>query len=175
MSTYLPSGAPPTAREASALIYATERPDAGVMRLMMCLEASGRSAYEDLADGAPCAEVAVLFRANAREELAHAHRLRKALKLVTGVDFPVPADADNPYVESRRGTAITPDVLLAMAASERNGEALYFRWADNAGHDEVARLFRLNGAEEAGHSARLERAAGVLEAGVVETERSPPR
>lgn len=162
MDDLLPTGAPTAAKEASARIYACVYPDVDVLRMMMLLEASGRSAYEDLAREARDEAVAKLLRANAREEMAHAHRIRLALKILTGTDFRIPTEAKNPYVVSRRGTELTQDLLGAMAASERNGDALYRTWAANARDPEVAALFTQNGIEEAGHSARLEEAASRL-------------
>ena len=57
---------------------------------------------------------------------------------------------------------VTPEVLRGLAKGEFSGEQLYESWAANAGNAEAARLFRLNGKEEADHGNRLIEAAARL-------------
>jgi predicted methyltransferase MtxX (methanogen marker protein 4) len=159
----LPPGAPNTVEEVSARIYSTTCPGIDDLRLMALLEASGKGAYEDLALAASNSRVADLLRQNGREELAHAHRVRKALKILTGVDYDVPPLERNPYYKRREGVKLTPELLRTMAASELNGEALYRTWAAKIGNAEAAALFSRNGVEERVHGARLEEAAALME------------
>jgi rubrerythrin len=162
MSELLPLNAPKTVKEASALIYSTGEPDIEVLRLMVLLEASGLGAYEDLALSTQNPDVAGLLRQNGREELAHAHRVKKAIYILVGIDYEIPPLEMNPYYERRTEVALTADMLRTIAQSERRGEALYQTWAASTESAEVADLFMLNGVEERGHSARLEKAAELL-------------
>lgn len=164
MANVLPDNAPATALDVSAKLNAVQRPDAEALRLMLLLEVTGKGVYEDLAGEAGDPRVAALLRANAREEMAHAHRLRKALKILSGVDYEVPSTAENPYRYPQDGVAVTADLLRSMAASERGGESLYKLWADHAPSPEIAKLFLQNAAEEGAHGARLEEAADVMAA-----------
>src|SRR5471032_768204 len=77
-----PAFLPASAGEAFRHINAVTAPTIDDLKLMVYLEASGEVGYGDLADGAPEA-VAKLLNANGREEVAHAHRVAKAIRLLT--------------------------------------------------------------------------------------------
>jgi len=94
----LPASAPEKAGEAFAHINAVISPTLDDLKLMVFLEASGLAAYYELAESAPNAEVRSLLEANGREELAHAHRVSKVIKILSGEDFPPPNAEDNRYV-----------------------------------------------------------------------------
>ena len=134
--------------------------------MMVLLEAAGQEMYRVTAEGSQHAAVTVLLNHNGREEMAHAHRVAKAIKAISGEDFPPPEAADNPYLQ--QGTppfaAITRESLTKLAQGEFGGEALYEGWAANTDNAEAARLFRLNGKEEAEHGKRLLEAADLLAA-----------
>lgn len=164
MNRHLPAGAPETSREAFAIINAVTAPTIDQLKMMVLLEASGLGAYGDLAAASGHEGVAALLNSNGREELAHAHRVKKAIEAITGEVYEIPSLEENPYYARAEGVAVTRAMLAGIAAAEFGGEKLYETWAENIGNDEAARLFRLNGREEAQHGARCQQAAELLPA-----------
>ena len=161
----LPDGAPATLGEAFAIINSATHPTLDVLRLMVLAEAAGKTLYEDLAAQVPDDAVKALLCHNGREELAHAHRVSRAIGKLTGTDYPVPEPAENPYLQAPSSArAVTLEMLMGLAASEFGGEALYEAWALNTTNADVAVLLRQNGREEADHGARLQQAAELLKA-----------
>jgi hypothetical protein len=158
----LPAHLPQTVDGASAHINGITKPTSDDLKLMVCLEAAGQGFYAAFAEAAPNDEVRAVMMKNGQEELGHAHRVVRALKLVYGEDFPVPEPADNPYYAKPEGIVLSPEMLRGIAATEVAGDMLYDTWATNLGHEEAGRLLRLNGREERGHSERMERAASLL-------------
>ena len=164
MNRFLPAGAPATSREAFAVVNAAVKPDTMVLKLMVLLEASGLGGYGDMAAACGQAEAAALLNRNGREELAHAHRVRQAIRALTGEEVEIPSLEDNPYYVPARDMTVTRAMLAKIAAAEFGGEKLYETWAAEIGNDEAAALFRLNGREEAEHGARVQQAAALLPA-----------
>ncbi len=160
----IPAGAPATLNEAFKHIAALDNPSVEDLKVMVLLEAAGLQLYQDMAAGADRDDIHAILLHNGREELAHAHRVAKAIGKITGVDYPVPAPEENPYLAGApmEPRPITAEVLQALAQSEFNGEGLYERWASNCPNAEAAALFRLNGREESEHGARLQEAAALL-------------
>ena len=156
-----PSYLPQSAGEAFKHINAVTAPTLDDLKLMVYLEASGQVGYGDLAASAPSEAVANLLNANGREEVAHAHRVAKAIKAIYGEEFAVPAPADNPYAKSAT-RKLDRAVLEGLVKAENNGKALYDTWANNTANTEAAALFRQNGIEEAKHGARAAEAIGLL-------------
>ncbi len=164
MPTQLPAGAPATIGEAFAHINALTSPSVDDLKVMVLLEAAGLDLYRGMMPGTDNAEVAALLEHNGREEMAHAHRVSKAIKAISGEDFPPPEAANNPYLATPfPGMAVTADGLRGLSQGEFAGEGLYERWAENSDNAEAARLFRLNGGEERDHGERLLKAAALLE------------
>jgi len=155
-----PKFLPESAGEAFKHINAVTAPTLDDLKLMVYLEASGQVGYGDLAASANAA-VAELLNANGREEVAHAHRVAKAIRLIYGEEFVVPAPADNPYAKSAT-RKVDRAVLEGLVKAENNGKTLYDSWADNTANQEAAALFRQNGIEEAKHGARAAKAIGLL-------------
>ena len=87
MATQLPAGAPSTIGEAFAHINAVASPSLDDLKVMVLLEAAGLEMYRGMVPGTDNAQVAALFEHNGREELAHAHRVSKAIKAIGGEDF----------------------------------------------------------------------------------------
>ena len=158
----LPAHLPQTVDGATAYIFGVQTPSSDDLKLMICLEAAGQGFYAAFAEAAPNDEVRAVMMKNGQEEVGHAHRVSRALKLVHGEDFAVPEPADNPYYARPTGVVLSKEMLDGIAASEIAGDALYDRWATSLGHEEAARLLRLNGKEEKGHGERMERVAGLL-------------
>jgi rubrerythrin len=159
----LPASAPEKAGEAFAHINAVTSPTIDDLKLMVFLEASGLAAYNELARSAPNDEVRGLLEANGREELAHAHRVAKVIKILSGEDFPPPEPQDNRYVATV-GRPLDRELLNFLVTAEDNGNALYQAWAENIGNAEAAELLRQNGKEELRHGERAKQAAQLLPA-----------
>jgi rubrerythrin len=165
MTVTLPEGAPETLGAAFAHIGGVTAPTITDMKVMVLVEAAGLALYEATAQATDNADVQALLRHNGREELAHANRVSKAIKAITGEDFLPPEPADNPYLAGPiPSTPVTPEGLRKTSEAEFGGEHLYELWASNINNDEAARLFRLNGKEETDHGNRLLEAARLLEA-----------
>lgn len=143
-------------------VYGITKPSADDLKLMVCLEAAGQGFYGAFAEAAPSDEVRAIFARNGQEELGHAHRVSRALKLVYAEDFPVPEPENNPYYAWPKDIVLSKAMLEGIAESEFAGDKLYDAWATNLGHEEAARLLRLNGKEEANHGARMQHAASLL-------------
>lgn len=162
----IPAGAPDTLMAAFQHIAKLDDPSVDDLKVMVMVEAAGLRLYQDLAAGTDRQDVHALLLHNGREELAHAHRVAKAIGRLTGTDYPVPAPDENPYLAGPQSPPkpVSVDTLEALAQAEFNGENLYERWASNCKNSEAAALFRLNGKEEAEHGARLQQAAALLRA-----------
>jgi rubrerythrin len=160
----LPAGAPAIMTEAFKHIASLDSPSIDDLKVMVMLEAAGLRLYQDLAAGTQRTDVHALLLHNGREELAHAHRVAKAIGKLTGTDYAVPEPEENPYLAAPQqpAKALTVDSLHALAQAEFNGEHLYERWAASCENAQVAALFRQNGREEAQHGARLKQAAELL-------------
>ncbi len=165
MNVTLPAGSPQTLGEAFGHIYTVEKPTMDDLKVMVLVEAAGLTLYENTAKGTDNQAVKDLLLHNGREEMAHAHRVSKAIRAISGEDFPPPAAADNPYLKgSIPTTPVTPEGLIKTSEAEFGGDALYARWADAIGNEEAAALFRQNGKEESDHGNRLLAAAALLTA-----------
>jgi rubrerythrin len=161
----LPEGAPATLSEAFARISTCKNPSLFELQLMVFIEAAGKELYGALAADAPSDAVKELLLANGREELAHAHRVSRAIGHLTGTDYPVPAAEDNPYLAGPIAKRqLTSTMLTGLAQSEFAGDDLYKQWSDHCANPSAAELFRQNGREELRHGGRLQEAAQLIEA-----------
>jgi rubrerythrin len=158
----LPAHLPQTVDGASAHIYAVTTPTADDLKVMVFLEAAGQGYYGAFAEAAPNDAVRAIFNKNGQEEVGHAHRVSRALKLLFDEDFGVPEPADNPYYAWPTDVVLSKEMIGGIAHSELAGDRLYDLWATNLGHEEAGRLLRLNGREEKGHGERMLRAADML-------------
>ncbi len=162
--SHLPASAPATTGEAFAHINTVTAPTLDDLKLMVYLEASGQTAYYELAKASDSAEVRALLEANGREEMAHAHRVAKAIELISGEPFPVPAAAENPYAKPSGRTTIDRALMQYLVTAENNGNDLYESWAKATANPEAAALFRQNGKEEIRHGERAAQAMALLPA-----------
>ena len=165
MTQALPAGAPTTIGAAFARINSVTAPTIDDLKIMVLLEAAGLALYEGLATETDNAAVIVVLHHNGREELAHAHRVAKAIHAISGEDYAPPSADENPYLAvAMPKMPVTAASLKGLAQGKFGGEALYESWAANIGNEEAARQFPLNGKEEAEHGNRLLEAAALLEA-----------
>ena len=165
MTTQIPAGAPATFGEAFAHINAVTAPSLDDLKVMVLLEAAGLELYNGMQAGTDNPDVAAMLAHNGREEMAHSHRVSKAILAISGEIYAPPESAANPYLAGPLpAPPVTADTLKDLAQGEFSGEELYERWAANCDNPEAARLFRLNGGEERDHGNRLLEAAALLEA-----------
>jgi rubrerythrin len=165
MTTLLPAGSPQTLGAAFAHINSVTAPTLDDLKVMVLVEAAGLELYRGVASGTDNPAVIALLDHNGREELAHAHRVSKAIAAINGEEFLPPAAEDNPYLAGEMPQiSTTAEAFRGLAQGEFSGQALYESWAQNSENPEAARLFRLNGKEEADHGNRLLEAAALLEA-----------
>ncbi len=164
MTVALPAGAPQTLGEAFGYINTVTAPTIDDLKVMVLLEAAGLELYRSISAGSDNPAVVALLEHNGREEVAHSHRVAKAILAISGEPFPPPEDPDNPYLNGPMlEFPLTAEGLRGLAQAEVAGEQLYECWAANCDNAEAARLFRLNGKEEAEHGGRLLEAAALLE------------
>ena len=155
---------PATAEEAFMKIGSTATPTVDDFKLMIYLEASGQGYYGALAEAAPTDEIRELLNSNGREEMAHATRLQRVIKKMTGEDFAIPEPADNPYYDPPANVELTREMLETIAQGEFGGDALYGAWADSLDDEECAKWLRQNGKEETRHGERAMKVADLLDA-----------
>jgi rubrerythrin len=157
----LPANAPDSPGAAFAHINAVVSPTIDDLKLMVFLEASGQAGYFEIARSAPNDGVRDLLRANGREEMAHAHRVAKVIKRLSGDDFPPPSDDENPYARPS-ARVVSRELLEMLVAAENNGNELYETWASHTADAEAAALLRQNGKEEVRHGERARQAIALL-------------
>jgi rubrerythrin len=165
MTVTIPAASPQTLGEAFRHIYTVETPSIDDLKVMVLVEAAGLTLYAETAKGTDNQAVKDLLNHNGREEMEHAHRVSKAIRAISGEDFPPPDAADNPYLKGTiPSTPVTAEGLIKTSEAEFGGDALYERWASGIGNEEAAALFRQNGKEESDHGNRLLAAAALLAA-----------
>ena len=163
MAIQLPTGAPQTLSEAFGYISGLTAPTLDDLKMMVLVEAAGQELYFDMSAGSDNPAVVALLEHNGREELAHSHRISKAILAISGESYPPPEASDNPYLDGPMPKVpLTVEGLHGLAQGEFSGEQMYETWAASTPNEEAARLFRLNGKEEADHGNRLLEAAGLL-------------
>ena len=153
--TQLPAHMPSDGMSAYAYFKTVTKPSIDDLKGMMFLEASGQGLYDALIDLADSAEAKEILARNGREEQAHAHRLRRAIKILSNETVEVPSPKDNPYEGGLGFDALSREVLEGLIAAEDDGKSLYDGWADALDNEEAAKLLRQNGKEEAGHAVRV--------------------
>jgi len=158
----LPDNLPDNAGLALAHLARVEVPTVDDLKLMVLVEASGQCFYEGLAEATDHAEAGALLRQNGREELGHAHRVRRVIEELTGEPFAVAAPEDNPYFQSMKGVVLNRALLDGVAGAEAGGDQLYGCWADSIDNAKAAELLRLNGREETLHGQRVQEVARLL-------------
>jgi rubrerythrin len=160
----LPARLPPDFASAFQQLLGCERLDVEAMKLMVLLETAGDPLYQRLAELAPNDEAAGLLRQNGREETAHAHRLKRAIEILSGEPYELPTLDENPYAEPPPLPELTAQLLEGVVGAENGGDAMYQRYADHEPNAEVAELLRQNGREETRHGERVARVIAILNA-----------
>jgi rubrerythrin len=155
---------PSSTGEAFARLNAVTTPTVEDLKLMVYVEAGGQGFYDVLAANAPNDKVRDILSLNGREEMGHAMRVCKAIKVMSGEDFAPPKPEDNPLRDFGlpRDTAVTREFLEHVAGLEVDGDKLYEGWAQGLANPDAAKLLRLNAREETAHSKRLHEAVTLL-------------
>ncbi len=163
MPINLPANAPKTTNEAFAyigkLVHGANVED---LKILALVEAIGLKLYEEMASRADHPEVKQLLLANGREELGHAHRVSKAIEILSGKPFPIPAIEDNPLFTGITPTPISRAAFEGLVRAENSGGSLYDGIAASFDHPEVIALLKQNGREEVQHGQRLQQALHYL-------------
>ena len=159
----LPAELPADFASAIAQLGATDRMGVEEMKLLVLLEMAGEPLYEKLAELVSNQEARRLLLANGREETAHAHRVKKAIEIVSGEAFEIPPQSANPYAVAPPFTEVSPELLAGVVEGEKKGGLDYERMAAEESNLEVAELFRQNGREEIKHGERVSRVIEILQ------------
>lgn len=163
MSLDLPADAPKTTRDAFAylgkLVHGATIDD---LKILALVEAVGQKLYEDIASRTEHPEAKKLLLANGREELGHAHRVSKAIEILTGKPFPIPAIEDNPLFTGITPMPITREAFEGLVKAEFSGGNLYDGVASSFDNAEAIALFKQNGKEEVLHGHRVQQALQFL-------------
>lgn len=162
-SSNLPADLPADFGAAIARLRARERLDVEDMKLMVLLETAGDPLYQKLADLVEHPEAQALLRQNGREETAHAHRLAKAIEILTGERFEIPSLDQNPYAAPPPLREVNAELFASLVAGENAGDDMYQRYADHEPNARVAELLRQNGREEIRHGERVTEAARLID------------
>ncbi len=161
----LPSDLPPDFGSAFGRLLSLEKLGVEDMKLMILLETAGEPLYFGLAEGLSSEaseEARSLLRQNGREETAHAHRLKKAIEILTGGPYAIPTLDENPYGKPPAMGPVTPELLRGLIQAEFGGDKLYQTYAANEPDPEVAALLLQNGREETRHGQRVEQVIALL-------------
>jgi rubrerythrin len=159
----LPAGYPTNQTEAFALLATRKKLSIDDLKILALLEAAGESFYLAAAAALDNAEAKALLTRNGQEERGHAHRLLKAIALLGGEPFELPADEHNPYIRPLRlDGKISADVLATIEKGEQEGDLSYQAWADAESNIEVAKILRQNGSEETRHGERVAQVINLL-------------
>ena len=159
----LPEGYPEDQIEAITLLTSKTELTLDDLKVMVLLENAGEHFYLAAADAVDNEQASALLARNGQEERGHAHRLLKAIELLGGEPYPMPDNAENPYIQPMDLTGmINADLMVVIEQSEKDGDLSYQGWADTVGNEEVAKIFRQNGAEESRHGERVAEVAALL-------------
>ena len=161
----LPAGYPEQAFDAFAYLTTRKQLSVEDMQVLAMIECFGEAYYLLLAENVTNAEAKTLLTRNGNEERGHAHRLLKAIKLKSGSEFTLPANADNPFFKfCPTELQCNDDLIAALAKGEADGDLVYQVWADAESNAQVADLLRLNGREETRHGERVHAVMKLLAA-----------
>jgi Rubrerythrin len=159
----LPDGYTADSQAAFALMKTRARLSIDDVKVLALLESAAERFYSGLAQQMPNEEARALLMRNGQEELGHAHRLVKAIRLLGGESFELPSAAENPFLQTPApSVAVTPDFLELFALGEADGDLQYHAWADAEPNPDVAKIYRQNGVEETRHGERLTQVRAML-------------
>lgn len=152
----LPAGYPTEAFAAFDFLKTRQRLSVEDLQVLAMIECYGEEFYQILARGVTDEDARALLRRNAAEERGHAHRCLKAITLLGGAPFELPANEENPFMAlAPAELPLNAELIGLLEKGEIDGDLAYQHWADAEPLAEVATLYRLNGKEEIRHCERV--------------------
>lgn len=139
-----------------------DRLDVDDLRLMLLLKSGGSAFYEELAAKASHPVASDLLRRNGREEGVHAHRLKRAIEVLTGNEYAIPSALENPFSNFAAVPVCSRTILEIVEYIETESMTHQARWAETAIHPDVSELLRQNGLEDQLHSERVRQVIEIL-------------
>jgi hypothetical protein len=158
----LPKSMPRDSKGAYAHLGTVTKPDIHDLELIVLLEAAGQGSYQGMANAAPNAAIRDLLILNGQEEIDHAHRVIRAIKILFDKDVSIPPHDLNPFYVVPTIPVLTPDMLEKAVGGELAGEKMYNDWADQIDNAQAADLLRQNAREEHRHADRDAEALSLL-------------
>lgn len=153
----LPAGFPTDLIAAFDSLKSRKRLGLDELKVLALVEAAGELFYQSMARGARHEESKQLLTRTSQEERGHAHRILKALKLLGEQDLTLPEGADNPLARNVPAEIpLSGEFLSMLEKAEFDGDGHYQAWADGEPNAEIAKILRLNGAEETRHGERAQ-------------------
>lgn len=163
MAWEIPAGGPKTTGEALAYIGKLAKgATIDDLKILALVEAVGQKLYEDIASRAQHPEVKKALLANGREELGHAHRVSKAIEILTGEPFPIPEIGENPLFTGINPMPVTKAAFEGLVKGELSGGNLYDGIASGFDNPEVVALLKQNGKEEVQHGQRVQQIIDLI-------------
>lgn len=159
----LPPERPRDAFEAFGQLCARDRLDTDDLKVLTLVEAAGESLYQSMAALSDNGEIQKLLNSNGREEKGHAHRILRTLQLLTGEQYELPEDSENPFIQPAPFEELSTELMEMFIQGEIDGEMHYNRWAEHEPNQEVAKIYRHIGADERRHSERDEKVLAMLQ------------
>ena len=132
------------------------------LRLMVLLKSGGSAFYEELAEKASHPVASDLLRRNSWEDRIHAHRLKRAIEVLTGNEYVIPTPEENPFSNFAAVPVCSRTILEIIEYIENECAAHQSRWADHAPHPDVAALLRQNSSEDQLHGERVRQVIEIL-------------
>lgn len=158
----LPSGYPTDLVAAFDLLKTRKRLGLDELKVLALVESAGELLYQGLARGARNEEARKLLNRTGQEERGHAHRILKALQLLSGETMELPTAADNPLAAAvPHEIPLSASFLDMLEKAEFDGDGHYQAWAAAEPDARVASLLKQNGAEESRHGERARQVRGL--------------
>lgn len=132
------------------------------LRLMVLLKAGGSAFYEELAAKAAHPVASNLLRRNGWEERVHAHRVKRAIEVLTGAEYEIPALEKNPFSDFAAVPVCSRTILELIEYIENESALHQARWAESSTHPDVAALLQQNGSEDRLHADRVRQVIEIL-------------
>ncbi len=163
MAWEIPAGGPKTTNEAFAYIgKLANGATVDDLKILALVEAVGQKLYDDIASRTQHPKVKKALLANGREELGHAHRVSKAIEILTGEPFPIPDIDNNPLFTGITPMPVTKAAFEGLVKAEFSGGDLYDGIASGFDNPEVVALLKQNGKEEVLHGRRVQQVIELL-------------
>ncbi len=135
--------------------------DVDDLKLMVLLKAGSGPFYDELAELAPSRVAKALLLRNGVEERIQAHRLKRAIEIITGEPYTIPVLTENPFAKLEV-PACSETILEVVEMLEREGNAHLERWADKEPNSQVAMILAQSACEDHLHGERVRQVIAIL-------------